>query len=110
MKLPITTFAFCTLLTTFAYADSFTSVGHKRCDDMSSLAEVIMENRQSGVSMSKQIQVINANNPESKRAPYHELISMAYDRPRWSSSERREEAIADFGDLVYQGCYKSMTK
>ena len=110
MKFKITTFAFCTLLTPFAHADGFTEADQERCDMISSTAEKIMQGRQSGVAMSKHIEAVNDAYPEGQRALWHELVSMAHERPRFSSPEYRREAVTDFGNTVYQECYKTLTK
>ena len=66
------------------------------CAEISAVAEHIMDGRQSGVP----IRDLMAEVPDA----FRELVIEAYERPRFTTPQRRQSAVTDFGNKVYLIC------
>lgn len=78
---------------------------HEYCMLLSSIAETIMDRRQSGVPMSKMVGVMingNLNEPTQKYAIA--MITHAYKQSRYSSQEYRAQETQEFADTYYSAC------
>ena len=74
------------------------------CEQLSSLAGVVMTGRQDGVAMSDYM-------AESKDFPASQAIVVAaYKVPRYSTDEYKKSAVSDFENEWYLACYKSQNK
>jgi hypothetical protein len=72
------------------------------CTQVSTLAETIMQNRQSGVPMSAMMEVVPADSLATT------LVIDAYDYPRLSIKSNQDDYIRDFADQAMLDCYKTM--
>lgn len=72
------------------------------CENVSVLAKSIMGARQSGVSISKVMQLANGS------ALLESLIIAAYSKPSFSTEQYKEEVIREFSDDAYLSCIKTL--
>jgi len=70
------------------------------CEQLASLAEVIMDNRQQGVPLVDMIKTTD-------NGLIREIIKMAYKRPQYPEGYR-DEPITDFQNDIYLECLESM--
>lgn len=79
------------------------------CKQIAELAAEMMDARQSGVPMYKQIEVINNEPGLSDLTQLLERIIVdAYDSPRYSTQSHKKQAIDDFRNDVYLECFRSI--
>ena len=85
------------------------------CQSMHYMAEVTMAARQKGVPMPELMgavmQTVEQNpdtpeNMEMARGLMREIVTRAYEEPRFSTRENQVEAIQDFANEVAAGCYR----
>ncbi len=88
-------------LSSVAYSDDT----HETCKRVEQIAGVIMEKRQAGASMSAMIDATNSVESSSKNL-LNKIIKDAYDYPRYSSEEYRQEAVSEFENKYYGICLK----
>lgn len=74
------------------------------CKVYAKLAYETMDARQSGISM---VDMIEAAEGQSS---IEQVITAAYEVPRYSTERYREQAIQDFTDKVYLGCVKKLQR
>lgn len=74
------------------------------CVVASDLAKVIMEHRQLGTPISKVVDLAGGNSYVIG------LVLIAYDTPRFSTSEYQQEAVTDFSNMVGLVCYKELSQ
>jgi len=72
------------------------------CESVSGLAKSIMGARQSGVSISKIMQLANGSTLAES------LIIAAYGKPSFSTEQYKEEVIREFSDEAYLSCIKTL--
>jgi hypothetical protein len=94
MKKLLSTIALCAVMSPAAAVE----LSGEDCSTMGDLAGRYMEVRQDGWSVSKTLSFAPND--------YHEtLVFRAYEERRWSSDERRQEAVEDFRIEVELECY-----
>lgn len=71
----------------------------KLCKSLSNLAEKIMTNRQSGVDMVDMYEIASNSIAET-------MVTMAFDRPRFSSEQYRQGEVSRFKNLWFRECIK----
>lgn len=74
------------------------------CGQVGDLAEVVMENRQGGISMARMMRVAQGEAQEIAEA----IIIDAYDYPRFSTSKVKRQTVEDFRDKWYAQCVKDL--
>lgn len=78
------------------------------CRSLMMTAEIIMSSRQSGVSLSDSLMILDRNftAPESnaKRDAIHQIMLAAYQEPYYHTDEMKDEAINEFAALHYMAC------
>lgn len=77
------------------------------CENISKLAETVMEKRQEGNSMAKMMQV-GKGNPLVEIS--QTMVISAFEEPGYNSPEYQNRAIRQFRDKWYLGCVKEMLK
>lgn len=88
------------------------AVDHKRkdelCGSLSELAMTTMRARQRGVSMMVAMRAIGNSNIENEFVANatRAIVKMAYDHPRFETSDYQNEAVNDFGNKIALDCYK----
>ncbi len=92
-------FAFIPITSVFAEDKDLVS-----CEQFEQMARTIMDGRLSGVSMSAMMAVPGGSELSKL------LIIEAYEKPKYSSEERKKEAISEFGNQIYLQCIKSRSK
>ncbi|MDY6469397.1 hypothetical protein SKM57_12510 [Acinetobacter faecalis] len=78
------------------------------CEDIELIAGVIMENRQYGTPMSKAMLILNKTDDEQFKQVLEKIIISAYEMPKFSTEANKQEAITDFKEAYFLGCYKDM--
>jgi hypothetical protein len=94
MKKLLSTIALCVVMSPAAAVD----LTGEDCPTMGELAGKFMEVRQDGWSVTKTLSFASNDYFES-------LVFRAYEEHRWSSDERRQEAVEDFTIEVELECY-----
>jgi hypothetical protein len=89
------------LLVIGSYCNAFAEPAD--CKDFETLARKVMDGRLSGVSMSD---VMAIKGSES----FKFIVIEAYESPKYSSEQRKKEAIDEFGNSIYLRCVKSRAK
>jgi len=75
------------------------------CAGVSGLAEEIMGVRQNGVPISKLVEAISKLDQEPQLKEYtKKIIVTAYDEPRWSTEQHKQQAVTEFGNMTYITC------
>lgn len=74
------------------------------CKQSESLAGTIMSGRQSGVPMSKMMEV--AADSQLVRS----MVTMAFEKTRWHTEERQAREIQDFSEMAFSSCWKALNK
>lgn len=75
------------------------------CGSYGKLAETLMESRQIGMSMQKQMESAEKQS-EPLRSQVQSMLIMAYERPRYNSEENQRREIENFRDQIYLECIK----
>lgn len=75
-----------------------------KCKSVESLSKVIMENRQNGVPMSKQMGIAEDSKMIQK------IVIEAYDTPKYSTKKHQNRTINEFSNKWYSGCAKFYLK
>ena len=73
------------------------------CEDIGALAQVIMENRQSGTRLSQMMEVADGNSLVVA------LLTDAYNEPRWTTQSNQDRAVENFRNDVELLCYGQST-
>jgi|GEM_PF-2347695 len=103
MKFPIAIF----VLYLISFPSSAESDWRIICQVNSELAEVIMKNRQQGMSMAKVMEIADMSSQDKMLSAFVEsYIIKAYDSPRYSTGEMQIRAIENFRDERYLECVK----
>ena len=90
------------ITTAVLLATTVTAQANKEvCTAVSETASLIMELRQSNAPLSAILEVVR------DVAILEELVMEAYKKPRYSSDEYQNNAIADFGNLAMLTCLQS---
>ena len=78
------------------------------CETLAEVAEMIMSNRQAGVSMSKVLAVLAPKGPTPTPLDIFDKESVleAYSTPRYNSENIQKSTIADFRDQRHVDCLK----
>ncbi len=71
------------------------------CETISELAEVIMENRQHGVSMAR------AMGASEGSELVETIVIQAYEHPGYTTAEYQNRAVSEFTDEWYLACVKA---
>jgi hypothetical protein len=77
----------------------------KTCTQIERIAELIMEHRQAGQSMSK---LLKLSPPGIKTMDA--IVIDAFEKPRFSVQSNKAETIENFKSKWFLSCYKGMTK
>lgn len=111
MKLKLTLFAL--LLSSFAFSavskdkeieQAERRLADKLCEAKGRLAEAVMDNRQQGVSLSKQLSIV----PDDEVSKWRrELVISAYKEIRYSTEQMQRKASEDFRSAFELKCYES---
>jgi len=75
------------------------------CDSVGTFARTIMEARQTGVAMSKLVELTKQHGMDEGGMP---IIIAAYEAPRYSTEEYRQREIQDFENQAYLACGKGL--
>ena len=73
------------------------------CPALGSLAEKIMDNRQAGHSMSKQLTALEGSTLSDAVKP---IVVLSYETPKFNSPKYQQEAVTEFGNEIMLACYK----
>lgn len=97
------------LLTIVLIATSFTTqsadTSDKYCRDVNQLAENVMFLRQKGVSVVRQMEIIESAKPSKDFKRLMEImVEEAYTKPKFASEEYKAEAITEFANNWYIQC------
>ena len=99
-----------TILTSCAagpvYAQRFPYIAMESCEDVSSVAEVIMKARQDGVPMKTQYSRAAKSDNAEFAAWAKEMITIAYDSPKYTSKRYQDQAVSEFGSRVFVQCLR----
>lgn len=76
------------------------------CPIYEELAEKIMTARQYGMRISDVLSADEKESPEFTRA-FRPMVFKAYESPAYSTDERRQDAIREYGQEVALSCYRS---
>lgn len=90
------------LALTVAMINSAMAASPEFCAQASETAEVIMRNRQTGVSVIDMMKI--ANSSESTKKMLTGLINEAFAEPAYSTPEYQQKAIREFGSQQYLMC------
>ena len=82
----------------------------KLCSTMAQYAEVIMTNRQHGVSLQKMLDSTAVTDNEAIKPVARALIIAAYKQPAFSTEEVQEKTIREFTTEAQITCLDSMSK
>lgn len=88
------------------YAQRFPYIAMESCEDVSSVAEVIMKARQEGVPMKTQYSRAAKVGDDVFAEWAKEMISIAYDGPKYTSKRYQDQAVSEFGSRVFAQCLK----
>lgn len=69
------------------------------CENLSKLAKEVMISRQAGVPMSKLIDIVDKD--------FAFIIVRAYEQPKFSLQDYKDNAANEYADEVYLLCYKA---
>jgi hypothetical protein len=94
MKLKLLGLAFCALSATHAFATD-----QDKCTLMGLRGEMVMDSRQSGVPLSRMLEV--AGTDEVLKV----VIRNAFEVPRYHSDEMQQRAVADYRELWERVCF-----
>lgn len=72
------------------------------CNQLSTAAEYVMEQRQKGAAMREMMSVLPDNDM------YREMVNLAYDEPLYTTDEYIQRAITEFGNDTYQFCQEDL--
>lgn len=87
---------------------SATDSSEKYCKNLYQLAENIMLFRQEGVSVIKQMELIESAKPsEDFKGLMEMMVEEAYKKPKFSSEEYKTEAITEFANDIYIQCKRA---
>lgn len=77
------------------------------CPVLGMLAEKIMQNRQTGHSMNKQLTAMDGMELSDTIKP---LVILSYETPKFGTPKYRQEAATEFGNEIMLACYKGEIK
>lgn len=86
---------------TLASASSF---AYERCEYISEVATVLMENRQLGASMAKMMEIMVKDESD---VLYKEMVIKAYEVPQYQVAKNQQREINDFANNWYLACVKA---
>lgn len=92
-------------LATPAWAEDW----HSICGKISQVAEVVMKNRQNGISMQKMIEASKTNSGALDTLA-EEIVIKAYSQPKYSTDKMQQNSINEFRDESYLSCVKGFKK
>ena len=104
MKRTIIT-AMLVALATPTLASDFTPEERQRCETISEVAKTVMDNRQSGVSMRRQMEAIASDDGNEL---FEKIIAQAYRHPNYQTPEITSRTVGDFSDRWYRLCYDAL--
>jgi hypothetical protein len=93
--------------TTSAYSATDKAAAYELCDNVAYLAKASMNNRQSGISLSYTLGIIDGYGGDAAEIG-RAIVIDAYNRPRWNDEARRESASVDFETEYLLACMKAM--
>ena len=70
------------------------------CEEFEDLSRTIMDNRQSGIPMSTQYNVVDSD-------LIRKVVVLAYEVPEYSSEEYQQDAVNKFGNAAFLQCIES---
>ena len=70
------------------------------CEEFEDLSRTIMDNRQSGIPMSTQYNVVDSD-------LIRKVVVLAYKVPEYSSEEYQQDAVNKFGNAAFLQCIES---
>lgn len=79
------------------------------CSTMSELARNIALARHRNVPMREMMETADKSKDETARKLGHALISLAYERPRYSTEEFIQNDVRDFENEIFGMCLKART-
>ncbi len=85
----------------------FAQAEDNTCSDISELAEAIMTSRQYGMSAIKLVKIAEESFGEHDALAI-EMIDAAFDEPRYTTEDFKQEAIEEFTSMYFLECYKIM--
>lgn len=88
------------------FLQRFPYIAMESCDEVSSVAEVIMKARQEGVPMKTQYSRAAKVDDDVFAAWAKEMIAIAYDSPKYTSRRYQDQAVSEFGSRVFVQCLK----
>jgi len=75
------------------------------CNNLASVAESTMTTRQSGVSLSNQLAILEGIDKDIKKI-FQAIILEAYETPQFSGEKYRKRAVVNFQDSILLRCLK----
>ncbi len=100
MKTLLITLAICLFLSAPSQAEKS---WQEKCATVGIFAEIVMENRQAGVSMAKMMELTDADAVLS-----HEIIINAYSSPRYSTERVQKREVENYRDRWYLDCVRAL--
>ena len=70
------------------------------CEEFEDLSRTIMDNRQSGIPMSTQYNLVDSD-------LIRKVVVLAYEVPEYSSEEYQQDAVNKFGNAAFLQCIES---
>lgn len=99
-----------TILTSCAagpvHAQRFPYIAMESCEEVSSVAEVIMKARQEGIPMKTQYNWAAKSGNTEFAEWAKEMITIVYDSPKYTSKRYQDQAVSEFGSRVFVQCLK----
>ena len=90
------------LLGNTAYSDDVMDT----CKIVEEFAEAAMKNRQRGVRMSRQMEIVDDSEiGDEYKSMFRALIIDAYQIPRYEGEDYQNPVINDFTDTIFKECY-----
>lgn len=75
-----------------------------KCARFEAMGEMVMGTRQDGVPKSKVLGAIAQNPDEQTKRVMKFMVAMAYEEPRSSSTDEREQVVENFGNEMLYAC------
>lgn len=79
------------------------------CQTFYDLGETIMKARQANLPMPKLIEIYQFKTDDASNVA-RQLITAAYQRPRFSTDSHQDSAVIDFANDTYLSCLKKLSK
>jgi hypothetical protein len=78
----------------------------EKCRSLAGAAESVMRNRQGGVDVVEMYEIAQKADP-SVSAMMTEIVTMAYEQPKYSGEEYKAQAISEFKSKMMTQCMRA---